>query len=68
MNEVAQKLNLIDKSLTRYASRSNCSQYTLVSAAYIATLRCYKGEGYKNSIRLGKRIIDQHLVWEKYHD
>lgn len=68
MNEVAQKLNLIDLSLTRYASRNHCSQSTLVSAAYIAMLRCYKGEGYKNSIRLGKRIIDQHLVWEKYHD
>lgn len=65
MNDV-DRLKLIDRSLTRYAERACCSHATLVSAAYIAMMRCFKGENYKHSIRLGKRIIDQHKVWEKY--
>lgn len=65
MNAV-DRLKLIDRSLTRYAERKCCAHSTLVSAAYIAMMRCFKCENYKHSIRLGKRIIDQHLVWEKY--
>jgi hypothetical protein len=55
---------LIQVILTRYSEQQQCSSISRDAALYIASMQFYRGKGYKNVIRLGKRVIDNHLIWE----
>ena len=55
---------LVRSILIRYAEKKVCAITSLESALYLAATHLYRGKNYKNVIRLGKRVIDNHCVWE----
>ena len=68
METLHKELNMVEKVLNRYAERLGVSYSSLSAASYIAMKRCYRGEGYKNSIRVGKQILDNHYALENEYE
>ena len=64
METIERYMLTIEHILNRHAERNRCSKHSLLAANYIASVRCYRCENYKNCIRLGRRVLDQHLEWE----
>ena len=50
--------------LRRHFDRQDLCEFTFQSALYAASRLFLKGRSYKEAIRLGKRIIDNHYIWE----
>lgn len=67
MERLKWNLIMVENVLNRYSLRLDCSEPSLLAATYIATIRCYKGECYKRSIREGKRILDNLKEKENYN-
>ncbi len=50
--------------LRRHFEKHDLCEFTFQSALFAASRVFLKGQSYKNAIRLGKRIIDNHHIWE----
>lgn len=68
MKMIEKRMLAIEHLLNRHAQRHRCSQHSLLAANYIAAVHCYRGKNYKHCIRLGRRILDQHKVWETTYE
>lgn len=57
METLHKELYLVEKILSRHATRLGSSSASLSAASYIATKWRYRGVNFKRSIREGKQIL-----------
>jgi hypothetical protein len=58
------RARLIIAILNREFARNEVSIFALHSALYGASKVFLKSKNHKSAIRLGKRILDTHRIWE----